>query len=70
MEKVSLEYQSSTVAKDRVDFIRRFLALDYFVFGYTAYIAIFTALFHETMSAPLSILALHAFIMTAMAPVK
>ena len=66
MEKVSLEYQSSTVAKDRVDIKRRFLALDYFVFGYTAYIAIFTAIFHETMSDPLSILALHAFIMTAM----
>ncbi len=66
MEKVSLEYQSSTVAKDRVDFKRRFLTLDYFVFGYTAYIAIFTAIFHETMPNPFSILALHVFIMTAM----
>ena len=66
MEKVSLEYQANVVAEDKADFTSRFLVLDYFVFGYTVYIAIFTAIFHETMPNPLSILALHVFIMTAM----
>lgn len=66
MEKVSLEYESTTVTRDRAAVKSRFLVLDYFVFGYTAYIALFTLVFHETMSAPLSILALHAFILTAM----
>ena len=63
MEKVSLEY---AVVEDKADSTSRFLVLDYFVFGYTAYIAMFTAIFHETMPNPLSILALHAFILTAM----
>ena len=66
MEKASLEYPSSTVAKERVDLKKRFIPLDYFVFGYTAYIAIFALIFHQTMSNPSAILARHVFIMAAM----
>ena len=42
MEKVSLEYEANAVNRDRADVKSRFLTLDYFVFGYTAYIALFT----------------------------
>jgi membrane-associated phospholipid phosphatase len=62
MEKVSIEYESNAVSRAK----SRFWTLDYFVFGYTAYIALFTVIFYERMPHPLAILALHVFIMTAM----
>lgn len=66
MEKVSLEYKSTAVSRDRADVKSRFLVLDYFVLGYTTYIALFTLIFRDTMSDPTAILALHAFIIIAM----
>jgi membrane-associated phospholipid phosphatase len=45
---------------------RRFLTLDFLVFGYTAWIAVFAVVFWETMPNPAAILALHLFILTAM----
>lgn len=66
MEKLLLEYDSTTVSHETAGVKSRFLALDYFVFGYTAYIALFTLLFREAMPKPSSILLLHAFVMAAM----
>lgn len=66
MEKASLEYEPTIMSQDRVGCRRRFLALDYVVFGYTAYIAVFTAVFHRSMPNPAAIWALHVFIMAAM----
>ena len=48
-----------------VDLKNRFSPLDGIVFGYTAIIAIFTIIFHAKMPAPVSILALHVFVLAA-----
>ncbi len=66
MDKVSLEYASRTVANDRAEQGRRFLTLDFLVFGYTAWIGAFAAFFYDEMPNPAAILALHLFIMAVM----
>jgi len=45
---------------------RRFVLLDYIVFGYTAWVAVFTLLFGAHMASPTSILSLHVFVLAAM----
>ena len=63
MEKLSLECEPGVVTEDRADWRRRFIPLDIIVFSYTAIVAVFTAIFHETLPDPFSILALHVFVL-------
>ena len=64
MEKLSVECETSTAALG-LDLTNRFTLLDGIVFSYTAIIAVFTVIFHATMPAPASILALHIFVLAA-----
>ena len=64
MESFRWNAEVSTAAPG-VDLKNRFSPLDGIVFGYTAIIAIFTFIFHAKMPAPVSILALHVFVLAA-----
>lgn len=63
MEDFSLECESNVVTEERVGWRRRLVPLDIIVVGYTALVAVFTVIFHETMPDPRSILTLHLFVL-------
>lgn len=66
MQESSRDDEPGSVAEILARFKSRFLALDIFVLGYTAWVAAFTVIFGDNMPRPLTILALHGFIMAAM----